>query len=77
MDGKKRSGGFAESTRTSGPVKEAQRGTTDELQILALVVLQSPSLKATVLERLRSAKGRAEKRAAGGAAKLEEEKKKA
>ena len=77
MDDNKRSGGLAAGQRTSGPSKEVQRGTTDELQILGQIISQSPVLKATVLDRLRSARDRIEKRAAGAAPKLQEEKKKA
>ena len=77
MDDKKRAGGFTEAARAHGPAKEVSRGTTDELQILQLIIAQSPVLRTAVLERLRAAKGRVAKRDAGGPQKLEEEKKKA
>ena len=38
--------------------KDVQRGTQDELEVLALILLQLPVQKQLVLERLRSARDR-------------------
>ena len=40
------------------PLKEANRGTQDELEILAMLVLQNLNMKNIVMDRLRAAKSR-------------------
>ena len=47
-----------------GKPKEVARGTQDELEILGLILVQLPMVRQLVMERLRSAKERVNRREA-------------
>jgi hypothetical protein len=50
-----------------GPFQEIDHGTQDELEVLLMIVKEQPLVRTLVLDRLRAAKARVEKR--GGAPK--------
>lgn len=58
--GKKQTGGFSEA-KSRGLQDEVQRGTQDELEILAMVIIELPSVKMQVLDRLREVRERSMK----------------
>jgi hypothetical protein len=53
----KQDSAYTEVAKT-GVGKDAQRGTQDELEILALILSQSPMLRQNILEKLRAARER-------------------
>jgi len=49
---------FSDSAKVSGPFKEALRGSSDEMEILAQVVNLSPGIRQAVLEKIKIMKNR-------------------
>ena len=62
----KEKGGFSEVSR-KGQVKQVNRGTQDELEILGLVIAELPVQRQLVLDKLRAAKERMASRELGAA----------
>jgi hypothetical protein len=52
--------------KAAGVPGEVNRGTQDEVEILGLIIAKSPMLKQVVLEKIRAARTRAEKRQISG-----------
>lgn len=46
----------------TGPFRDMQRGTQDELEILGLIVAASPNIRQAVLEQIRRAKKRVQEK---------------
>lgn len=49
--------------------KKVNRGTTDELEILCMIIANHPGLKVTVMEKIKQAKRRTAVRTSGGIVK--------
>ena len=45
-----------------GPIRNVQRGTQDELEIIGLIVATSPNIRQLVMEAIRKAKKRMQER---------------
>jgi hypothetical protein len=59
-----------ENTGARGKLKNADRSISDDLELLRIIIQESPSLRNVVMDRLQQAKARIDKEAKSPGAKL-------